>query len=82
MDKYHLKTNAIEKIWYLAERGAKEELHRAVQIWKGRKQFDSHKLTKARALVVRRRNRNCQQAIDIWKVFNQRVEHASRVRIL
>ena len=48
MDRYHLKMNAIDKIWYLATRGCKQELHRAVSIWKERKHFDSHKLTKCR----------------------------------
>mmetsp|Transcript_2433 Transcript_2433/g.3717 ORF Transcript_2433/g.3717 Transcript_2433/m.3717 type:complete len:98 (-) Transcript_2433:273-566(-) len=82
MDRYHFKTNAIDKIWFLLNRGCRQELKRALSIWKGRKEFDLTKLQKAKNLAIRRRNNIWRTAFHQWQTYSLQVEHLTRVRVM
>jgi outer membrane receptor for ferrienterochelin and colicin len=66
MDRYLFKTNAIEKIWFLMNRGAKKEMKRAMTIWKLRKQFNIHKTNKLRAAILNMQKDKCKKAFNRW----------------
>ena len=44
LDRYQFKTNSIEKIWYLLNKGAKQEMKRAFSIWKERRDLTTTRL--------------------------------------
>ena len=43
MKRYHRKTNAIEKTWYLLGRSTREEMKRAMSLWKEKNRYNNHK---------------------------------------
>ena len=60
------KTNAIERIWFLMNRGAKKEVKRAMTIWKLRKQFNVHKYKKLRNAILNQQKDKVKKAFNMW----------------
>ena len=44
MDRYHRKTNAIEKTWFILGRNSRYEMKRAMAVWKEKNRFNNHNL--------------------------------------
>lgn len=82
MDRYHFKTNAVEKIWHLMSNGARQTKKRALQIWKQKKNFDAERLSKLRRLVLYRRNQCQSLALRRWQTESDLMMGACRQRLL
>ena len=54
LDRYHLKTNAVESAWNILHRSANVELKRAITIWKEKVRFDNSKVKAAMVLTKKR----------------------------
>lgn len=82
LDRYHFKTNAIEKTWHLLSKGAKSEVKRALDIWKAKCQFAQEKQRKYLQLMMRKKNNALGDAFRHWKQYNTLIEYHVRTRIL
>ena len=82
LDSYHLKTNAIERIWHRLIQDSKQEKKRAMDIWKQKLGFNKLTDRKLKQIIKRRNDRFLAQAIYNWKNFSMVLENACRMRML
>jgi uncharacterized protein (UPF0335 family) len=54
MDAYHFKTNAIQKIWHLLNKEAKQEKKRAIDIWKQKQGFHGFTKKAVKSVIKKR----------------------------
>ena len=82
MDRYMFKTNAIEKIWFLLNKGAKKEVKRAIAIWASKVNFNEQKIKKLRAMIISRNKDKMRKALLRWQTWSNFIEHQCRVKLL
>jgi hypothetical protein len=51
IDSYHLKSRSIEKTWFLLSKTSKNEMKRAITIWKEKSRYQNLKFKKYISLI-------------------------------
>lgn len=82
MDSYHFRTSGVQRLWHMLAKGSKQELKRALDIWKGKLSFQSHSVSKLQNLIKRRNEVNMRKAVYTWRHYSLSLDNACRIRIL
>lgn len=82
MTRYHRKTNAIDKTWFLLARGVQQEKKRAFQIWKEKKRFGNEKTRQLRHLLKQKNDKARRLAFSSWQSYCSSLDYAVRKHVL